>query len=277
MSTRLATGVLLLCSAASAGSPGSSADAAVRAPPGSLVRLRTGSAAIEVVAAKDKTVRAEVPDPAGVRVTLRRSGGDRFDVEFDGHSVLKAGLVRLAVPPGTRLDLESGTGAIGVQGTSGDVRLRTASGAVSLGGPLSVDAESLDGDLSIQDARGPARIRTVSGKVHLSLSSPAPEADVDTSSGDVTIAARCGKGCRLDGDSVSGSFTFELDPQSSFELRFVSHQGALQDEGLALARSPKKQQGDDSWSTATKGDGAGAIECETFSGDVRVRPRPGEK
>ena len=242
-----------------------------------VVRARTGEASIEVVASKDGAVRAEVLEPAGVKVSLRRAGGERLDLEFDGHNVLKKGRVRLEVPPKSRLDLESASGSISVAKVLGEVRVRTASGAVDLSGTAGVDAESIEGELRVSGARGPVRVHTVSGKVRLALEGSAPEADLETTSGDLELSGHCGQGCRIDVDSVSGALVLRLDAKSSFELRFVSHQGKLLDPGALLRQSEPEQRGEDAWRTATLGDGAGAIECETFSGYVTLAGPPAEK
>lgn len=242
-----------------------------------LLRVRSGEAAVEVAASADGHLRATVLDPPGVAVALRASGGDRLDLEFDGRNVLRRGRLRLEVPPQSRLDVESQSGPVSLAGVGGDVRLRTASGAVRLAGAAAVDVETIDGEVVIEEARGPARVHTVTGRVRLGLAGSAPQADVETASGDVEVSARCGRGCRLDADSVSGALTFALDPQSSFELRFVSHQGTLKDLGLkALAGAPERR-GDDSWVSATLGAAEGSIECETFSGDVRLLAREAPK
>jgi hypothetical protein len=110
------------------------------------------------------------------------------------------------------------------------------------------------------------RVHTIAGAVHVEGKGPALQAEVETSSGPVDVRGLCGKGCRVDIDTVSGEARLALDQRSSFALRFTSHSGKLSDRGASSG-------GNDAWTDAVWGAGEGRIECETFSADAIVSAR----
>ncbi len=237
------------------------------------LRLRAGNATIEVLPSDAAEVRVELRDRPAVALALYSAGGDRLEVEFDGRRRLQQGTLKLWVPRRTKLDLGSLDGAIAVRGVGGEVRVRGMSGDVDVVGAAQVDVESIDGEVDVLDAAGPVTVRTISGNVTISTPGAAPRVDVETESGNVDWRGACGKGCRLDADTISGQLRFAVGREgSSFELRFMSHAGKLRD-ALGLAAQGKEQRGGRAFSTHSFGAADGEIECESFSGDLVVQPR----
>lgn len=232
------------------------------------VELRSFAAAIEVLAGEDGRVTVSVTDQPGLRVKLLQAG-DRVVAEFDGRHQLREGKVRVEVPRGSALDLSTVSGPVLVRSTGGEVRVRGMSGPVIVQDAARVDVETIDGAVHIEGTPGPLRVHTISGGVGIVGATPALQVEIETSSGEVDVRGACGRGCRLDIDGVASAIKLALDAASTFSLRFVSHSGQLRD-GLHLGvRRAKGDEGE--WIEAVQGqDPQGAIECETFSGDLIV-------
>ena len=237
--------------------------------------LRVASATVEVVASEGALVRVTLQDQPRAGLSLVSTGGDRLEAEFDGRRRLRSGKLRIEVPRGSRLDVASLDGRITVRGVGGEVRVRASSGDIDLFGASLVDAEAIDGEIDVHDATGPVAVRTVSGAVSVSTVSSAARLELETASGSVDWRGACGKGCRVDAETVSGRLHFRLERSSSFAISTISQTGGLRDE-LGLAAEPTARGGGagapakPGWKRAHYGTAEGEIECETFSGDVIV-------
>jgi DUF4097 and DUF4098 domain-containing protein YvlB len=135
------------------------------------------------------------------------------------------------------------TGSASVNTASGDVRLgdaaatvqvNTASGDTEIGrAGDDVTVNSASGDLRIRHAEGSASARSASGDVRIDSIS-AGRGEVNTVSGDITIAVPAGIGVYLDLSALSGDVRSDLEPAGS------------------------------------DGDAALSLQCRSVSGDVRV-------
>ena len=120
-------------------------------------------------------------------------------------------------------DITAGTvtGAARLTSASGDVRFGAAGGDVSVktaSGDVQVDradgdltAESASGDVHAGEIGGSARVRTASGDARIG-SVRAGEADVNTVSGDISVAVPAGVGVYLDLSSMTGDVRSDLAP-----------------------------------------------------------------
>ena len=260
---------LLLAAPLELASGAGSASAKVTGPV--KLELRAYAADLEVVASDKPAVTLTVEGKPGLRVALFASG-DRLEAQFSGKRQLREGRARIELPRGSSVDLSSVSGAVVVRDLGGDVRVRGMSGRVEVSGALQVDVETIDGVARIAASAGPLRIHTISGAVSIESTNPALQAEAETSSGAFTLRGPCAKGCHVDVDSVSGPLLFELDRASSFALDFDTHSGKLKDS-LGLDKGQVEKRGEDDWRELRFGAGEGAIECETFSGDVTVSAR----
>ena len=251
-----------------ASGPGS-ASAKVEGPV--KLELRAYAADLEIVATDKRVVTLTVEGKPGLRVALFLSG-DRIEAQFSGRRQLREGRARIELPRGSSVDLSSVSGAVVVRDVGGDVRVRGMSGRVEVSGARQADVETIDGAAKVAASAGPLRIHTISGAISIETGNPAGQAEVETSSGALSFGGRCGKGCHVDVDSVSGPLFFALDRKSSFALDFDTHSGKLTDS-LGLDKSQAERRGQDDWRELRFGAGEGAIECETFSGDVTISAR----
>jgi len=235
-------------------------------------QLRTQAAQVDVVAGKAGQVQVTLTHAPPTEVALRLFG-DRVEAEFGGRRVLRRGHLKVELPPGARVDLQSMSGDFTVKGVGGDVRVRTLSGDVKVEGCAQADVQSISGDVSVEGASGPVRLQTVSGGAKVSEKGGAPQLSFASASGSLDWAGTCGKGCRLVTETVSGDVSLVLTESSSFALSFVSHSGQLDHAGLPIdiKRAPKKKHGGSGWVEATFGRGEGVIESDAFSGDLKLR------
>lgn len=114
--------------------------------------------------------------PTGRQVTVSRSG--------EGVRAYTA--MRVAVPPGTELDLYLGAGAATIRGVRGTLEIDTRSATVDVAGgrgPLEIDTGS--GDVRVEDVVGPLDVNTGTGDVVL-RGVRGPRIEVETGTGDIT-------------------------------------------------------------------------------------------
>jgi hypothetical protein len=152
---------------------------------------------------------------------------------------------QLVVPPGTRVegesgsgsvtvdgvaavDVEAGSGSIDVRDVAGAVRASTGSGTVSLariGGPST--ARSSSGSITGRDLAGPVDAGTSSGDVTLELARP-QDVRAETSSGDVELTVPAG-GYRIDarGDEDAERIEAVDDPGARYALDLSTSSGAI--------------------------------------------------
>lgn len=238
------------------------------------LRLDTLAADVDVVAgpAGRAVVRGEDVDVRELRLVDR--GGGRLELTADGRPFLRTGHLRVELPAGSRVEINSTSGDLSVAGLGGPARLRSTSGEVRVRRAGDLQVTSVSGDVKLDEITGEVRLRTVSGDVNLRATSATARLEHTSVSGDLVFAGRCAAGCRIDVRTTSGDVVLALDPSSSFDLRYLSHSGDLNDQ-LGLARGPRLAgpPGGGESVRARGGSGDGSIDCSTFSGDLLVKRR----
>jgi hypothetical protein len=232
------------------------------------LKLNLQSGRVSVHATDKKQVEAALSGGSGgVRLSL---SGDRVDVGLSGAGRHREGRVRLEVPRGTALDLETLSADVEVEGTGADVRVHTLSGDVRVSGVAAATLETVSGDIEVDGAKGPVRVHTVSGEAEVSQEGAGggSQLEFESTSGDLRWSGACGAGCRLDAQTLSGNLRLALAPQSGFELSFSTRSGEVHD-GFGLAAGGK-QRGRRHGLEAKAAGGEGRIECDTFSGDLEL-------
>ncbi|HJZ88264.1 MAG TPA: DUF4097 family beta strand repeat-containing protein [Polyangia bacterium] len=238
-----------------------------------LLRLDVFSGDVAVVPGVPGKVIVTVTNGAMQGMRLVPQGEDRMQVEFDGRSKLRTGDVRVQLPRQSSVDVTTMSGSVSVSGLGGEARVHTIEGDIQIVGCTRVEANAVSGDVKVADARGPVRVRSVAGSARVSMvGGSASQFVFETTSGDLDWTGTCGKGCRIEVCSMSGDVRLNLSRDSSFNLRYKSHSGDLED-GLQMStlRSKEKHSGSDI--ETRYGRGEGTIECQSFSGDMEVRGR----
>jgi hypothetical protein len=213
------------------------------AVPADAERLASAVAAAPPIERDGNTVRLRPPAAADARRAVTVS-------------------YRLQVPPGTHLRSVSASGATAVRGLSGEVRVRTQSGAITLSsltavavttgsGAVDVDgvtgslhAQSGSGGLRLHDVRGVMTVETQSGRVDAS-GTPGPWT-ISTGSSGVTLSI------------ASADFTLEASSRS----------GSLRVEGARVDGTVEKRR-----VAGTIGQGGSLAKVTTGSGAIRVEVR----
>jgi DUF4097 and DUF4098 domain-containing protein YvlB len=177
--------------------------------------------------------------------------------------VPRDGRLKLEVPSGTALELDTFSADVELEGALGEVRVHSLSGSIRVRGCTSANLESVSGDLEVEGCSGPLRVHTVSGDARIEQAGPG-QLDYESTSGDLDWSGECGRGCRLEAQSISGNVRLALSAQSGFVLSFSSRSGDLRDSfGAALTRKRHRAEG-------KAGSGEGRIECDTLSGDLTL-------
>jgi DUF4097 and DUF4098 domain-containing protein YvlB len=155
--------------------------------------------------------------------------------------------VRLQVPVGAAVEVESGSGDISADGLTAPVWLKTGSGDVT-GRGLTAGGELMtqSGDVTLEDGRGNfvldsasgdvaagglvsdrVRAETASGDVDLAFQRAPQDVDASTASGDVQVALPKGEAYSVEADSDSGDDVTEVndDPESPRRVRARTRSG----------------------------------------------------
>jgi DUF4097 and DUF4098 domain-containing protein YvlB len=270
---RILRAALALVALAAGGPGGARAEdgsaVSVAAPRGVTVRLETTSGDVEVVRNSEQKVVVEVEDGEDGSVRLQPRDRNVLEVQLDGGSM--AGHVRLRVPAGSAVDIQTQSGDIQVRELGGAASVRTLSGDIIVTGAVGAEVRTVSGDTRI-DGTGAMRIKTVSGDMEVRASGATSTVELESTSGDLRWSGSCGAGCRMSAATVSGDVNLSLDGKSSFRFTFQSYSGELQDGlGLQVTRSADRRRGADF--EGRYGKGEGSVDCRTFSGDGRLIKR----
>lgn len=212
MRTIVLTAALLL--AAAAGTEGQVRTEAAR---DGTVSIRAGSGPVRVVGWN----RAEVSvtgavNPDDVRLT---SSGGSARVRARGDESLE-----VRVPAGSRVDVNTKSGTISVEGVEGSLNLESMSGSFRVSGtPRMVSAEGISGDFEMTGTTETLRVKTVSGNIRV------PQArgfvELFTVSGDLDVTSRGLRRGTL--NSISGRTVFRGSVPRDGSLHFDNTSGTI--------------------------------------------------
>ncbi len=218
----------------------------------------------------------------------RHNRGGRVRISGSGSGLEAWANLVISVPPGKSVSVNLGVGDITASNVNGHLRLDTSSGQV--------DVTGTTGDLSIDTGSGNVRVTRVSGSsISIDTGSgdvngsgvKAPDLGVDTGSGDVAlsevtsddVSIDTGSGSvdlaltatvdRLKVDTGSGDVTIAVPPTLSAQVAIETGSGDISTDFPIQVR---KTGGDEL--VGTIGSGAGRIDIDTGSGDVKLLKRP---
>ncbi len=193
-------------------------------------------------------------------------GSNRDDDDNDWRRSVTVGITVL-LPPGARLRVATGNGAVSVEAVGGDVHASTGNGRVRVNGTSgSVRVSTGNGDVDIRGARSSVRVTTGNGRVTVATSDGPVDArsgngDIDvtmtaltaaadmtfsTGSGAVRVTLPSGYNGELDASTGNG------EVRSDFELKI---QGRLNPRHIR----------------ATIGDGGPRLRLSTGNGRLEIR------
>lgn len=197
--------------------------------------------------------------------------------------------LRVTVPAGVSLSVDSVAASVDVRGVAGrELSIATVSGvATVVTGAAELDFESVSGDAQIEASsdevdievvsgdielrgalNGRVEMEAVSGRLSLHSTGAAKHVSAGVVSGDVSLRTALQAGARLSAESLSGDVEVVLPANASAVVDISSFSGTIRsDKGTVET----EEFGPGSSLDVTLGDGAGRIDLESFSGDVRLR------
>lgn len=214
-------------------------------------------------------------DPGNLSVVVRMPKRSRVS----GDTVLK-----LRVPASARVELESVSADVAVDGARGPVKVNTVSGDVGLAlASPEVTVQTVSGDLKLRSPSKLTKINSVSGD--LRMSGLQGKLTVETVSGNVELDG--GKFSELRLKSISGDMRLDVSLTDPAQINGETLSGEIHmivptaQTGVALVKSFSGEASCDGANTVehqsgrkreyTWGDGRGArIELSSFSGDIRI-------
>jgi DUF4097 and DUF4098 domain-containing protein YvlB len=225
-------------------------------------------------------VRARTENGA-IRFT---SNGTRATLEPASGRGCNDGRFEITVPVGAKVSARSWSGSVNVKGVHGDLETRTQSADVDLRDVGRIDVESLSGDVTVQGAAGESAIHTVSGGIDLGAARG--DVEIETVSGDIDLRDVVAKQIRVHTTSGDVSFAGAILPDGRYE--YNTHSGEIRlalpgDVGAQLSIGTfnggiesdfpitlKADSHDNKRLSFTLGQGTARIIAETFSGDITL-------
>lgn len=232
---------------------------------------------IELVPLRDNEITRQAIAQARVEMT-NRGAGHEIVVQLGKKSGLLPGRgprvgVRVRCPEGSDLDLRAGSADLDATGILDTVRVKSASGDVTLEDAARLEVETASGDVRARDVGGDVDVRTASGDAtvrrcggllsanlvsgDLSVDEAAAGLAVATVSGDVRVHAAGGGGMRI--QSVSGDVHLAIKPGEHLYVDASSVSGTLSSE-LGLDETPPADQGP----------AVSELRVRTVSGDLQI-------
>ncbi|MEX2148784.1 MAG: DUF4097 family beta strand repeat-containing protein [Steroidobacteraceae bacterium] len=220
-----------------------------------------------------------------VRIEVERPDRHRYRSEDDATLTLK-------VPKGARLNVETVSADITVDGVRGEQRLESVSGAVETkayderlslhavsgeisvagsGGKAALKTENVSGTTIVSGIRGVYEGATVSGRIDASITA-ADRLHVETVSGEADITAELTPSARVEMESVSGSLSLVIKPPVNAEFEIESFSGDI-DTCFGAKPRDKSRYGPGSELDFTQGTGGPRVVIESLSGDIRICDR----
>ena len=227
--------------------------------------LNTIATDIEVLVGAAGEVRITATDTDVHAVRLVDNGKGRMQAQFDG--MAHGGQVRLQLPVGSGVELQTVSGDVVVSEIRGDAVVRTTSGDIHVKGVAKVGLTSTSGDALVERASGPVTVDTTSGELLVRGDVVAP-VKFQSTSGDLQIEGACRAGCQVTATTASGDASVRT-AKGSFSARLRSRTGEIEGaDGQAV--DMRRRPGNKAEWTVHIGRGEGRIEVETETGSLSL-------
>jgi DUF4097 and DUF4098 domain-containing protein YvlB len=226
-------------------------------------------------------VRARTENGA-IRFT---SNGTRATLEPASGRGCSDGRFEITVPVGARVSARSWSGSVSARGVHGDLEARTQSADIDLRDVGRIDVESLSGDVVIQGVDGESMIHTVSGDI--ALGGARGDVEIETVSGDIDLRDVVAKQIRTHTTSGDVEFSGQIIPDGRYEynthsgeirltlpadvgaqLNVATFNGGIESD-FPITLKAGTEHGNKRLSF-TLGQGSARITAETFSGDITL-------
>lgn len=210
-------------------------------------------------------------------------GWGRRQRDIDAH-------LRISVPVGAQLMVETVSANIDVSQVVGTVELASVSGQIALsgnpsraelesvsgeievdGGQTAISAETVSGDIELRGVARSVEAASVSGDVNVTASE-VERASFESVSGSVEFAGTLVGSARLDVETHSGNVTLVLPADTSARWEIETFSGNVEND---FGPGPQRTSdyGPGKWLQFTSGSGEARINLEAFSGNIRLQKR----
>ncbi len=169
---------------------------------------------------------------------------------------------------GSRMQIESVSGAVSMSGEPATLEVGTVSGSQQIeSSAREVRMETVSGRVSLRGT-APDRLRaeSVSGDIVLQLESIAGSVNAESVSGDLNVGTAALAG-RIQLESMSGSVEVSLPRGSSARLHASSFSGSIESDAGEVER---RRYGPGASLEHVLGKGDADVSVETFSGRIRI-------
>jgi hypothetical protein len=203
---------------------------------------------------------------------------------------LKGSDLTVKVPAGCRLEAETVSASLMVDGLTGTLDVVSVSGEITLtGDPADVEAESVSGEIDVavksatmrlatvsgsitaRGARGEVKVETVSGNATVDAVA-VDRVELESVSGNLRFAGDLSSTGRLDAESVSGTVDIALPAGVGGGFRLKSFSGDIDNQfGPPARRTAEYAPGVEA--EFTTGSGGARVDVETMSGSIILRKR----
>lgn len=233
------------------------------------VDVRTDSADLEIAAGSGTEAKLTVSDAdvKAVRLVPPAAGQPNWQLDFDGSPTLASGHLRLLLPVGSKLHIQSASGDVRVSDLGGDAAITTASGEIQVKGGGALAIESVSGDVNLQNTVGKIDVKTTSGDLLVSgeIKNPLHYTSI---SGDLMMSGVCRvASCKVRAETVSGSVTIHKNSDNSLLAQLRTDTGELTGTDRLPVEMKRQPNHKTEWSTKLGG-GLGLVELQSMSGDL---------
>jgi hypothetical protein len=148
-------------------------------------------------------------------VDVNTASGDVVAIDVDRTSVsTSSGEISCDVVRGP-LRINTASGDVTIQGALDSIRVQTGGGDVKLErAPRGLTLQTTSGEVEVRSASGHVRMNSTSGDVDVRLASPVTEADIETTSGELSVRLDPQLACALEATTSSGEIDFRLPTQA---------------------------------------------------------------
>jgi len=240
-------------------------------------RLGDGSKPLAITGNRDR-----------LEIKVEAQGGSGW-FNWGSDSKMEPTSLEVHVPKAASLDIDVVSAPLVVDGTDGgDIEINTVSGKVRInartpslevnsvsgaieqaGHAARVELQTVSGEILAPALGQEAELQTISGRIQVA-GGPWRKLSASTVSGNLQLSGGLAADGRIRIDSMSGDVQLQLPADTSASLHASSFSGDLRSD-FGSVKQPGRGPG--SSLEAQIGSGAGKIDIETFSGDLRVRRR----
>lgn len=227
------------------------------------VRAAANASTVHLVATRHFSMAGQGPD---VRLTPSSEG---VSLQIEQHGGLFSGPswvdYAIEVPAGARVRAQSSSGAIDIDGLSGDVQATSSSGGISMSNlSAAATAQASSGSIQLTNVAGPVSVSTNSGAIHGLQLQHLTKAE--STSGNVQLDGVFAEAASVKTSSGSVQLTFE--PNSAVRLSVQTGSGSITTGNVPLA--DVSQQRTSLTGTLGAPQPNAVLQIQTSSGSVRL-------